>query len=113
MAHGERHSVQCDLRAADEFRQHGGDRVSEVLRGDDVRTWGKTVDLDAVEIDDELLRFTDRDVRCGGTCLPPLSHTQGTVTVTGHGHGIRRYGTTLTGHGRRSAAHPPRTRSRQ
>jgi hypothetical protein len=35
--------------------------VSEVLRGDDVRTWGKTVDLDAIERDDEFLRFTAWD----------------------------------------------------
>jgi hypothetical protein len=40
-ARRERHSVECDLRGTDEFRQHGRDSVNEVLRGDDVRNAGQ------------------------------------------------------------------------
>jgi hypothetical protein len=43
------------------LRQHG-----EVLRGDDLATWGKAIDVDAVERDDELLRFSERDAVGGG-----------------------------------------------
>jgi hypothetical protein len=46
-----------------------------VLRGDDLRTWSKTIDLDAVEREDELLRFTECDAVGRGACLASLTHS--------------------------------------
>ena len=48
------------------------DSVSEVLRGNDLRTWGKAIDLHEVARDDELLRFTECDAVGRCACLASL-----------------------------------------